>query len=391
MRSFSRAGLSAVTASAMAVATFPIVIFSVLAATFISEFDLSRWQMGTLITAVAIVAGALSPTLGRATDRLGAVKSMIGVLVLGAIALGAISLAPSYWWLVLAGLVSGIPNGWANPATNTLIVDNVVSGSRGFVTGIKQSGVQLGTFLGGLILPALALAWGWRGAVLAFLFVPAAGLVGMVGRRDVIHEDANVGSGPSTIPTPVKWTAVYGALSGLATSAAIGFLPLFAEEDQMWGATQAGWLIAGLGLVGLVGRIVWPRIAERRLGHGLTLVILAVESCIAASLLGLAASGVLSSWVLILAALLLGAGSIAWNAVGMLAVMDFSPHHLVGKSTGVVLLGFLLGLAVGAPIMGLSVDLLGSYAPGWFGVAGLLIAAAFVGAKVGRSSVVAVS
>ena len=391
MRSLSRGGLSAVTASAMAVATFPIVIFSVLAATFISEFGLSRRQMGLLITAVAIVAGILSPTLGRTTDRLGGVKSMIGVLGVGAIAIAAISLAPSYWWLVVAGLVAGIPNAWTNPATNTLIVDNIESGSRGIVTGVKQSGVQLGTFLGGLLLPVLAVAWGWRWAVVAFLFVPAAGLVGMVGRRDVIHEDANVGSGPSTIPTPVKWTAVYGALSGLATSAAIGFLPLFAEEDQGWGPTQAGWLIAGLGLFGFVGRIAWPRISERGLGHGLTLVILAVESSIAALLLALAARGTLPSWVLILAALLLGAGSIAWNAVGMLAVMDYSPHHLVGKSTGIVLLGFLLGLAVGAPLMGESVDTLGSYAPGWFGVAALFVAAAVVGAKVGRSSVVSVS
>lgn len=389
MRPFSRVGLSAVTASAMAVATFPIVIFSVLAATFISEFNLSRWQMGTLITAVAIVAGLLSPTFGRTTDRLGAVKSMIGVLGLGAIAIASISLAPSYWWLVVAGLLAGMPNGWANPATNTLIVDNVESGSRGIITGVKQSGVQLGTFLGGLLLPALAAAWGWRLAVLAFLFVPAAGLVGMIGRRDVLREGAEIESGPSAIPTPVKWTAVYGALSGLATSAALGFLPLFAEEDQMWGPTQAGWLIAGLGLVGLVGRIAWPRISERSLGHGLTLVILAVESCIAAFLLGLAASGALSSWVLVLAAILLGAGSIAWNAVGMLAVMDYSPHHLVGKSTGFVLLGFLLGLAVGAPIMGLSVDLLGSYAPGWFGVSVLLLAAAFVARKVGRTSALA--
>jgi len=386
MRSFSRAGLSAVTASAMAVATFPIVIFSVLAATFISEFDLSRWQMGSLITAVAVVAGLMSPIFGRTTDRLGAVKSMFGVLGLGAIAITSISLAPSYWWLVLAGLISGVPNGWANPATNTLIVDNVVSGSRGLVTGIKQSGVQLGTFVGGLLLPVLTVAWGWRPAVLAFLAVPAGGLVGMIGRSDVLHEGAHVDSGPSTIPIPVKWTAVYGSLSGLATSAAIGFLPLFAEEDQMWGRTQAGWLIAGLGLVGLIGRIVWPRIAERSLGHGRTLVILAIESSMAALLLALAASGVLSDWVLILAALLLGAGVVAWNAVGMLAVMDFSPHHLVGRSTGLVLMGFLLGLAVGAPLMGLSVDLLESYAPGWFGVAGLLIAAAIVGGKVGRTS-----
>jgi MFS family permease len=82
------------------------------------------------------------------------------------------------------------------------------------------------------------------------------------------------------------------------------------------------------------------------------------------------------------AVLLLGGGAVAWNAVGMLAVMDFSPHGLVGKGTGLVLFGFLLGLAIGPPIMGYSVDTLGSYAPGWLAAAGLLAVAGLLAFKV---------
>jgi len=82
------------------------------------------------------------------------------------------------------------------------------------------------------------------------------------------------------------------------------------------------------------------------------------------------------------AVLLLGGGAIAWNAVGMLAVMDFSPEGAVGKGTGLVLLGFLLGLAAGPPLMGLSVDRLGTYTPGWLGTAGLLVVSALLSLKV---------
>ena len=45
------------------------------------------------------------------------------------------------WWLVAAAAaVGGIPQGWGNPATNSLIATRVAPGRRGGVTGIKQSG-----------------------------------------------------------------------------------------------------------------------------------------------------------------------------------------------------------------------------------------------------------
>jgi MFS family permease len=139
-----------------------------------------------------------------------------------------------------------------------------------------------------------------------------------------------------------------------------------------WTVSAAGVLISLTGLTGIVARIVWPRLAERRIGHGRTLRILAVLTTFTGVLLALASLGTVPSWVLLPAVLLLGGGAVAWNAVGMLAVMDFSPHGLVGKGTGVVLFGFLLGLAIGPPLMGFSVDALGTYTPGWVATAVLL-------------------
>ncbi|MGB7860265.1 MAG: MFS transporter, partial [Acidimicrobiia bacterium] len=264
-------------------------------------------------------------------------------------------------------------------------------GVRGIVTGIKQSGVQVGTFLGGLLLPAFAAFWNWRVAVLSFLFIPLGGLAGMIGRKSKQSERSMADDIDAPIPLSVRWIAIYGALSGLATSAIVGFLPLFAEEDQMWSPQAAGSLIALVGLTGIAARITWPRLAERTMGHGRTLRLLAWLSTVSASALSAAAFGLIGSWVLIPAAILLGAGAIAWNAVGMLAVMDLSPKGMVGKGTGIVLLGFLLGLAAGAPILGYSVDRLGSYRAGWLGCALLLLASAFVARNIPAGSTVAAS
>ncbi len=69
------------------------------------------------------------------------------------------------------------------------------------------------------------------------------------------------------------------------------------------------------------------------------------------------------------AAVATGAGINAWNAVGMLAVVSVAPEEAAGRASGVVQFGFLMGLALGAPIFGAVVDATGSYLPGWLGVA----------------------
>lgn len=388
MRSLSRVGLGAVAAATMATATFPIIVASVLAAELLEQFDVGRAQVGLLVTASGVVGALSSPPFGRLTDRVGSVFSTRSVLFGGMLAISALAASPSYGVLVGAALVSGLPNGWGNPATNALIVDNVPVGSRGLVTGVKQSGVQIGTFLGGLLLPIFTAWWNWRVAVLMFLAMPLSGLAGMSGVRSAERKAVQAGWGTTRLPRSVRWIAVYGLISGLATSAIVGFLPLFAEEDQLWSGPASGSLIAVVGVAGIVARILWPRASERALGHGRTLQILSGMTTISALLLGLAALDVVDGWALVPAALLLGGGAIAWNAVGMLAVMEFSPRGMVGKGTGLVLAGFLLGLAIGPPVMGFSVDMTASYVPGWLVTASLLVGSAVIASRIPAGSTI---
>lgn len=377
MRSFSRAGLGAITATSMATSTFPIIVASVLAAQLIDEFDVSRAQVGLLVTGSALVGSLASPLFGRITDRMGGVGSVIGTFSSGAVTLAALALSPTYGLLLGAAFLSGFPNAWGNPATNALIVENVPAGERGFVTGVKQSGVQFSTFLAGMLLPLLAVWWSWRVAVMAFLVMPAVGLLAMTGRSRTHREHASAGVEGRDLPAAVARIAVYGFVSALATSAIIEFIPLFANESMGWSEQSAGTLIALMGLTGIGARLFWPRASESRLGHGRTLVILSLMTTGTTLALVLAGLGAAGSWVLVPAVLLLGGGSVAWNAVGMLAVMDLAPGGSVGRGTGRVLLGFLLGLAIGPPLMGYSVDLLGTYTPGWT-VSGLLLLSAAV-------------
>ncbi|MGC2239751.1 MAG: hypothetical protein WA726_02830, partial [Acidimicrobiia bacterium] len=63
--------------------------------------------------------------------------------------------------------------------------------------------------------------------------------------------------------------------------------------------------------------------------------------------------------------------------------------ELVGRSTGVVLLGFLLGYGIGPPLLGLSVDRLGSYTQGWLAVTALFAGCTLVAGRVSRTGTLA--
>jgi predicted MFS family arabinose efflux permease len=388
-RPFSRFSIAAVTATAMGVATFSQSAFGVLAVDLIDEFEVERWQIGILVTASGFTAGFLSPAFGRLTDRFGSIRSMVGALMLGFVYMTVVVTAPGYAFLVLGALLSGLPNGWANPATNALIVDNIAAGTRGVVTGIKQSGVHVGTSLGGIFLPIVSSAANWRVAFASFLVFPVAGLVGMWRRPHVERRVRPHGEERGAVPRSIRWIALYGALTGLGVSATLTFLPLFANEDQGWTTARAGLLIAGVGVIGVIARITWGSASERWLGHGRTLRLLAALSTLGAVLLLLASANQAPSWVLIPAAMLFGSGAIAWNAVGMLAVMDYSPADLVGRGTGLVMLGFLTGVGLGAPLMGLSVDRLEIYTPGWLVVACCFALSALVAGRIHRTGTLA--
>lgn len=331
MRSFSKVGLGAVTAATMATATFAIVASSVLAVQLIDEFDISRAQIGLLALANGIVGALASPLFGRITDWLGSVRAVTATLATGMVTLAIWAISPSYEVLVVGALLTGVANAWGNPSTNALIVDNVPPGDRGVVTGIKQSGVQMGTFLGGLLLPLFAGWWSWRVAILLFLTLPASALVAMIGRHDVERHAQRPARSTERLPVSVRWIAAYGFFSGLATSSMLVFLPLFANEHLGWSETAGGAMIAMVGFAGIFARVLWPRFSERRVGHGRTLRILAAMTTVSATLLALISLDILSGPALFPAVALLGGGAVAWNAVGMLAVMDFSPEGGVGK------------------------------------------------------------
>lgn len=359
----------------MAAGTFLTPAVAVLATFIIDDLALTRGEVGLAPAAFATVAAVMSPLAGRTTDWIGGRSAVAVTFLMAGVGLMALTLSVSVWTLVLAAGVAGIGQAFANPGTNKLLAVHVPVGRRGLATGLKQSGVQIGTFLAGIVLPSVAVAWGWRptlavagGAYLAWLLV-----LPVLVPADPPRAERAWRADTSRVPPDVWWLAVYGLLMGAAGGAVTVYLPLYAEEGLGMSARLAGVLAGMTGLAAFVARILWSSLSEHVRGFGRPLGAMAMLA--AAATAAMAAAPTVGPWLLWSGALAHAATGLAWNSVGMLAVMAIAGPARAGHASGIVLLGFLGGFGLGPAAFGRSVDVTGDYRVGLVAAAGAFTAA----------------
>ena len=365
-----RGPLSVILVSAMVASTFSIFALAVLASAIIDDLGVSRTMVGVFGSVNTGVGALTAPYSGRLTDRIGPRNAVLVLLTLSSLTLLLMSVSSSAWMLLLAGLVGGIPQGWGNPATNALIAAVVEPGGRGVMTGIKQSGVTFAVFLAGITLPGLEGLWSWRGAcfvfAVAFALLTVASFVFLPTTASVTGTDSGVPEASTDpLPTFIWRLGLYALLMGLASGSIGRFLPLFAEEALGYSSTVAGLAVALSGLLGMGFRIAAARHAEHRVRPSTLLMQLSLIGAVASMLLALAPD--VGRSLLWPAVLFYAIGHTAWNAVINLAVIVNVPTNQAGRASGIIILGFLMGLTIAGPTTGVIVDETGSYEVAWWG------------------------
>ena len=381
-----RGPLGVVLVSAMVASTFSIFAIAVLASPIIDDLGISRTQVG-LIGSVNTGLGALSaPLSGRLTDRIGPRRAVLILLAASAVSMTLMGLARSPWILLLSGIVAGLPQGWGNPATNALIASTLEPGQRGVMTGIKQSGVTLAIVVAGISLPALEGVWDWQAACLVFGMVFALFMVmaWMLLPADVgPPRPATVAAQERSPLSPFIYRlGLYALLMGLAGGAIGRFLPLFAEEKLGYSLAVAGFAASLSGLLGMGFRIAAARMAETCIAPSALLVQLSSVAVVSSSLLALSVP--FGRWLLWPAVVLYAIGHTAWNAVANLTVIMKVDQRDAGRASGVIILGFLMGLTIAGPSTGALVDATGRYELVWWSSAALAAVSAVVLAARGR-------
>lgn len=383
-----RVGLLALLTLGMSAGTATQFAVPALGPLILPDLDIGRTQLGALTTMFFLVGGAASPAVGRACDRLGGRRVLAATFLLGALALVALGLAPTYGLLLAASGLGGLAAATANPSTNRLVLVSVPERMRGAAVGLKQSGVQVATLLAGAVLPPLAVTLGWRPALMISGAVLGLGIPAVVG---VVPRSADQGRGggrttdrPARHPT-ITALSGYALLMGLGLASIITYLPIYAVEELAQSVTTAGRVIALLGVGGIAARVLWGVVADRLDAPIQVLPVLAGGGAISVALL--ATSPLLGVWALWTGAALLGVSALGWNGVAMLVAMTSVDAEHSGWATGRVILAFYLGLVFSPVPFGWSADLTGNYVPGWIGVAVAFTLAGWLTARRARALV----
>ncbi|WP_328303956.1 MFS transporter [Streptomyces sp. NBC_00435] len=382
----------------MAFSMLQLFLFGALGPRLVEELGVSPTALGWTTTVGFGTAAVLSPVGGRLVDRMGPRRSLVLLLSVSAVTLALIGAAPGPGFLLAAVALGGIPQALANPATNKAILAAVAPARRGPVTGMKQSGVQVGAFAAGLPLTALAGGIGWRGAVWtaaataalaavwALRALPAdlggpAGFAGHAGHAGPAGHGGPAGhAGPagkaaatraSLVPRgTIAWLAVFSLFLGCGIASVNTYVALFGAQRLGMGPTAAGALVAVLGVAGIGGRVGWAKAARPGRAEWLP-GGLAAGAVGAAALLAAALAVPALVWA---GAVAVGVFAVSANAVSMVLVMQRSAPGRAGQDSALVSAGFFAGFAVGPSLFGPLADT-GRYGPGW-----LLVAAEFAAA-----------
>lgn len=363
--------LTALLTCAMAFSMLQLFLLGALSPRLVDELGVSPAVLGLTTTLGFGTAALLSPAGGRIVDRIGPRRSLVVLLLVSAAALALIGAAPGAGVLLGAVALGGVPQALANPATNKAIMRAVAPARRGAVTGLKQSGVQLGAFVAGLPLVMLAGGIGWRGAV--WTAAGAALLAGGWALRALPDDPSPPPAGPGGSLVPrgmVAWLAAFSLFLGAAIASVNTYLALFGAQRLGMGPTTAGALVAVLGVAGIAGRIGWSKAARPGRAEWLP-GWLACGALGAALLLGAALVAGPLVWV---GAAAVGVFAVSGNAVSMVLVMQRAAPGRAGQDSALVAAGFFGGFAVGPPLFGLLAGS-GRYGYGW-----LLVAAEFAAA-----------
>jgi predicted MFS family arabinose efflux permease len=375
----ARAGpLTTAVTGGMVFALQLLFVVAALAPFIISDIHASRSLLGSLITASYATTVGLSLLTGHFVDGFGGRRSLV-LLLLTVVASQLIaSLAPGLQWLLVSAVVAGVARALALPSTNKLVRMHLTPRQQSLAIGVKQSGVQMGALVAGLLLPALAVAIGWRAAMGVLAVAPLAWVV--VALLTIPADPRSKRQGLLRLPAApnrlTRWLMAYSFFLGCGTAAATTFLPLYAHEALHLSAAYAGHVLAALGVSAVVARIAWTVLSDRMSDATMGLVLLSVVAVAFTLIVWLAEPhGIAMLW---LGALGLGASAVAGNAVSTLIVVRENRAADVGHASALVGLSYFAGFVASPPVFGALTDGTGSYSAGWLLVGTLFAAAGIV-------------
>jgi MFS family permease len=379
-----RLGVAAVmkTVAMTSVTVSPVFLMGALVVQMRDDIALEPAAIGLGAAIMFGTGGIMSLISGRIVQRIGPRRGIVAAALISALALAGTAAAPNFLWLALCLVVAGVGNSLGQPATNMALSEAVPFGRLGVAMGMKQASIPVASLLGGLAVPVVALAFGWRWAfVLAAVLALLVGVWALADRTRVQAAAGRSTSGgdPPTSRRAVVLLTVGGALAA-ASASSLGIFFVDSAVSSGIKPGQAGILFAGAALVGLASRVGAGVFLDRRPHYSPYSLVCRMLLAGTVGLLLLAMGQV---WAVVAGAVFAYGAGWAWPGVLTYGVVR-DRLSSVGTSTGSLQVGLSLGAAAGPLAFGFIAQA-SSYSVSWLAAGlGLAVSAAII--KRGHSA-----
>jgi ACS family hexuronate transporter-like MFS transporter len=300
---------------------------------------------------------------GRFIDKIGTKLGYALSLTVWSFAAIAHALAKSTFGFGVARAVLGLSEAGNFPAAIKTVAEWFPKKERALATGIFNSGSNVGAIIAPLVVPWIAITWGWQEA---FIITGAIGFVWLVlwfiyyeipakqkrlsqSEFAYIHSDS--GSLADETGKPVSWLKLLGFKQTWAFVVGkfmtdpiwwflLFWLPSFLKTEYGMTGTQVGLPIAlvyvmttfgsigGGWISGYLIRKGWPVYRARKMSMlGFALCVLPVVSA--------QALGAVSPWMAIIVIGIAASAHQAWSANIFTTVSDMFPKNAVGSVVGI--------------------------------------------------------
>lgn len=392
-------------------ATLAIQVFASLVGTAVSvlatEIALDLHVPAKLVGVFVglIYAGGMAANLvsGHVIERFGPIRvSQVCTLLCSlGIALVAASVAApesSLLICIVAALVTGVGYAPVTPASSQVLAGTAPVRRMALVFSVKQTGVPGGAALAGALLPALALAVGWRQALVAVAVVGVLLAVAVAPARAVLDAEprnvtslslARVVAPLATLfrSRPLTELAIVGFTYAATQVCLMSFLVVYFAETFGFALAFAGYALTAANIGGIAGRIGWGALADRFAIPRRLLGLLGLASAMLAMVTAVFAA-TWPAWTLLVACAVFGATAIGWNGIHLSEIARHAPPGRAGALTGACGVVTYAGIVIGPPLFALLTTLTGSYRPGFVlcGVATGMLGSYLLLSKSGQAS-----
>ena len=371
-----------------------------------ADFNVSYTELGLLLTVFFVVSSIVQTASGFVVDRFGPRPVLLGGLTLLGLAALAYASSQSYAMLAASAVLAGIGNGVFHPVDYTLLNRKVHKSRLGHAYSAHGITGTLGWALAPALMVPVALAGGWRMAMLCAAGVAFAVLALLWWQRGRLALEADASlpgalaassgatAAPSALPAaegpfdflriPAVWMCLlFFLLYAVVLSAVQSFAPeaarqLHAVPVQLVAACLSIYMLCSASGMVLGGFLAAdPARCERVVGVGMGLA--------AVIALSVAYLPIAPAMVPVMFGLMGAVSGTAGPSRDML-VKRSTPENASGRVFGVVYSGLDIGQAIAPLVFGRLMDL-HQYRSVWVGLAavqGLLIVSAFNVRRVRR-------